>query len=149
MAQEAHDQAGLDAELAPGVDDRAMEALDHRRECDAAGRVALRIEEHLDMPDIVGVRAFEIGPGEVVEVLLGDQHRHAAIVEVEKILQVAKPVGLAQRLDRRIRQRMPLRRASANIISGSRLPSMWMCSSHLGSRLIRVSVSCIGFFSRA
>src|SRR5439155_15141561 len=40
---------------------------------------------------------------------------------------------------------MPLRRASANISSGSRLPSTWMCSSHLGSCAIKVSVSCIGF----
>ena len=30
-----------------------------------------------------------------------------------------------------------LRRASANISSGSRLPSMWMCSSHFGKRPIR------------
>src|SRR5262249_43549143 len=34
---------------------------------------------------------------------------------------------------------MLLRRASANIKSGSRLPSMWMCSSHFGSLPIRVS----------
>src|SRR5882757_3588381 len=34
---------------------------------------------------------------------------------------------------------MPLRRASANISSGSRLPSMWMCSSHFGRRSMRSS----------
>src|SRR5262245_34158288 len=38
---------------------------------------------------------------------------------------------------------MPLRRANANISSGSRLPSTWMCSSHLGSRVIKASVSCM------
>ena len=52
--------------------------------------VALRIEEHLDVADIVRVRALEIGPGEVVEILLGDQHRHALIIDVEKVLQVAE-----------------------------------------------------------
>src|SRR5262249_35837001 len=39
---------------------------------------------------------------------------------------------------------MPLRRASANISSGSRLPSTGMCSSLLGSWAIRGSVSCFG-----
>ena len=109
----------------PGVGDGAVKAVDHGRECDAARRVALRIEEHLDMPHIVGMRALEIGPGEIVEILLGDQHRHALIVDVEKILQVRELIGAAQRLDRRdTAGAMPLRRASANISSGSRLPSM-------------------------
>ena len=104
MAQKAHDQAGLHAELSPGVADGAVETVDHRRERNAAGRVPLRIEEHLDMPDIVGVRTFEIGPGKVVEILLRDQHGHALIVEVEKILQVSEPIGLTQSVHRRILQ---------------------------------------------
>src|SRR5262245_61313927 len=38
---------------------------------------------------------------------------------------------------------MPFLRASANISSGSRLPSMWMCSSHFGSRSISTWVVCM------
>src|ERR1700678_3763537 len=38
---------------------------------------------------------------------------------------------------------MPLRLASANISSGSRLPWIWMWSSHFGSRWIKLLVSCI------
>ena len=78
----------MHAELSPGVDDRAVKTSDHRREGNAAGRVSLRIEEHLDMPNVVGVRAFEIGPGEIVEILFRDQHGHALIIDVEKILKV-------------------------------------------------------------
>src|SRR5262245_1470985 len=48
--------------------------------------------------------AREIGEGKVVEILLGDQHRHALIVDVEEILQVAEPIRLPHRVDRRIRQ---------------------------------------------
>src|SRR5262249_39807069 len=33
-----------------------------------------------------------------------DQHRHALIVDVEEILQVAEPIRLPHRVDRRIRQ---------------------------------------------
>src|SRR4051812_47089730 len=104
MAQKAHDQAGLDAELSTGVDDGAVEAFNYSREGDTAGRVSLRIEEHLDMPDVVGVGAFEIGPGKVIEILFRDQHGHPLVVEVEKILQVSKLIGITQRVHRRIGQ---------------------------------------------
>ena len=50
--------------------------------------MALRVEKHFDVPHIVGVRALEIGPGEIVEILFRDQHGHALIIDVEKILQV-------------------------------------------------------------
>ena len=104
MAQEAHDQPGVDAELLRRVDRGAVETRDHGRERDAARRMPLRVEEHLDVADIIGVRALQVRPGQIVEILLRDQHRHALIVEVEKILQVAEPVGLAQGLDRWIGQ---------------------------------------------
>ena len=95
MPQKAHDQAGADAKLTSRIDDGAVQAADHRGKCDPARGVSLRVEEHLDMPDIVFARALQISPGEIVEVLLGDQHRHALIVDVEEILQVAKLVRLA------------------------------------------------------
>jgi len=54
----------------------------------AAGGVTLRIEEHLDVPDIVGTGALQIGPRQIVEILVGDQYRHALVIDVEKILQM-------------------------------------------------------------
>ena len=104
MAQEAHDQACRYAELAPGIGNGAAKTFDHGRERDAAGGVALRVEEHFDVADVVGVGALEIGEGKVVEILLRHQHRHAEVVDVEEILQVAEPIRLPHRVDRRIRQ---------------------------------------------
>ena len=104
MAQKAHDQAGLHAEGSLGIANGAVKTVDHRREWNATRRMSLRVEEHLDMPDIVGVRALEIGEGKVIKILLGDQHGHALIVEVQKILQVSEPIRVAQSLHRLIRQ---------------------------------------------
>jgi hypothetical protein len=66
--------------------------------------VTLRVEEHLNVVHVVGARALEIGEGEIVEILLDLEHRHALVVEVEKVLQVAELVGAPHRLDRFIRQ---------------------------------------------
>ena len=46
------------------------DALDDDGEGHAARHVALRVEEHLDVPRAVGVRAPQVGGGELVEVLL-------------------------------------------------------------------------------
>src|SRR5450755_284651 len=105
MAQKAHDQAGPDAQCFLGIHDRAMETIDHGGELDASGRVALRIEEHFDVHEIVRARPLQIAPGEIIEILFRDQHGHPLIIDVEKILQVRKLIGLAQRLDRRVGQR--------------------------------------------
>ena len=64
--------------------------------------MTLRIEEHLDMADIIGLAALEIGVGQVVEIRLGLQHRHALIIDIEEILQIGEIVGgldLLQRLE--------------------------------------------------
>src|SRR5262249_41734748 len=100
MAQEAHDQPGLDVQLALRIGDRPRQPADDDGKGDTARRVALRIEEHLDVADILLASAREIGPGQVVEILLGPQHGHALIVEIEKILQPGEAVGLPQGLDR-------------------------------------------------
>ena len=78
---------------------RAGQARDHRLERDAARRVALRIEEELDIADILAGGLAEIVHRQVVEIRLGQQHRHALVVEVEEILQVGEGIGAAQRLD--------------------------------------------------
>jgi hypothetical protein len=66
--------------------------------------VALRVEEHFDVADVVGARALEIGPGKVVEILFRNQHGHALVVDVEKVLQITKAVRLPHGFDRGIRQ---------------------------------------------
>ena len=105
MAQEAHDEMRAQAELRHPVFDRLRQSVDDGGEGDAARGVALRIEEHLDIAHILRPRPGQVRPGEIVEILLGPQHRHALIVEVEEILQVGEAVGLAQRFDRVVGQR--------------------------------------------
>jgi hypothetical protein len=99
MTQKAHDQARLHAQLFSGVGNGAAEAFDHRCERDAAAGVSLRVEEHLDMPDVVGARAFEIGPGQVVEIQLVDNDGHALIIQVHQIPQLAEPRRLPRRVN--------------------------------------------------
>jgi hypothetical protein len=62
VAQKAHDETRFDAERSAGVGDGATQTFDDGRERDAARCVALRVEEHLDVAHVVGVRALEIGP---------------------------------------------------------------------------------------
>ena len=90
----------LYAELLLGIGDGAGKPADHRIKRHPARRVALRIEEHLDVPDIVGMGALQVGESQIVEIPLGEQHRHALIIDVEKVLKVAKLIGLPHRLDR-------------------------------------------------
>src|SRR3546814_6511486 len=93
VAEETEDQPGGQAVAVAGLVECAGDPGDHRVEGDAARRVALRIEEYLDMADIVGAGAGEIGGGEVVKVLLCDEDAHALIIDVEEILEVREGVG--------------------------------------------------------
>src|SRR3546814_3611369 len=61
VAEETEDQPGGQAVAVAGLVECAGDPGDHRVEGDAARRVALRIEEYLDMADIVGAGAGEIG----------------------------------------------------------------------------------------
>jgi hypothetical protein len=78
--------------------ERATDPADDRSHGHAALGVALRIEEDLGMDHVVGLGAFQIGPGEVVEILLLQEHGHAPVIEVEEILEIAEAVGSARRL---------------------------------------------------
>ena len=95
VPQEAQDQRRAHAELVLGVRERAVDARDRRLEGHAAVGVGLRIEEDLGVPDAVGVRPLEIGPGQVVEVALDEEHLRALVVDVEKVLQPGELVGPA------------------------------------------------------
>ena len=67
MTQETHDQLVGDAILVLRGIKRRENALDRRVEGQAAFGMALRVEEHLDMADIVGLAALQIGVGQIVK----------------------------------------------------------------------------------
>ena len=93
MPKEAEDQVAGDAEFRLAAFQRREDAVGDDAERHAARRMRLRIEEHLDMAHIVGRRALQVGPGEVVEIFLGAQNLHALVIEVEELLQVREIVG--------------------------------------------------------
>ena len=49
--------------------------------------MALWIEEDLNMGDVLRGCLFQVGEGEIEEILPFAQNRHAQIIQVEKILQ--------------------------------------------------------------
>ena len=100
VTQEAHDEAIGDAIFIFCRIKGFQDALDRDLEGNAALCMALRIEEHLDMADIVGGDTLEISVRQVMEVRLGLQDGHALIVDVEKVLQVGELIGGADFLQR-------------------------------------------------
>ena len=67
--------------------------------------MGLRIENDLRMHHVVGLSPLQIGPGHVVEVLLGQEHAGAGVVDVQKALQVSEGIGAAQVVHAGIGQR--------------------------------------------
>ena len=104
VAQEAHDQATADAEVALPRRQRRADAVDHGGHCQATRGMGLRIEEYFGMHHAIGAGTLKIREGEIEEILLLAQHRGAGVIDVEKRLQVVKPIGAAHRFDRRIGQ---------------------------------------------
>jgi len=96
VPQKAHDEAPADAKLPLTLLQCPLYAAEHRLEGNAAGTVGLGVEEDLHMHHLVGGAAFQIGPGEVEEILLGDQHAGPQVVEIEKGLQAVKLIGGSQ-----------------------------------------------------
>lgn len=99
MAQEAQDQLARQPALFR-IRERALDAGDDGLDRHAARGMRLRIEEQLGMDDVVRERAFAVRGGHVVEVLLGQQHARARVVDVEERLQIGERVRGAQRVDR-------------------------------------------------
>ena len=87
-----------------GIVDGAMQAVDHRVEGDAARVWPCGSKNISTCRTLSARRALQIGERQIVEILLGEQHRHALVIDVEKILQVAKLVGCAHRFDRVVGQ---------------------------------------------
>ena len=96
VAQEAHDQAGADAVASPGAVQGAGQTVDDGADRDAARGVRLRVEEDLGVPYALLLGAREVGVGEVGEVVLGAQHGHQRVVEVQERLEIGEGVGAAQ-----------------------------------------------------
>lgn len=74
------------------------DSVDHSADRDAPRRVRLRIEEQLDVADVVPRGSIKVGDGEVPEVLAVAQDFARRVVEIQKVLQIAEIVGS---LDRR------------------------------------------------
>ena len=68
------------AEFGLRVQAGPVQAADDGVEADPPAGVSLGIEEHLGVHDVLGAGRAEVGHGQVVEVLLAAQHRHALVV---------------------------------------------------------------------
>jgi hypothetical protein len=114
VPQKAHDQLGCDPELPLRAVEGIRQSGHHRVEGNAAPGMPLGIEEHLDMPHILGRHPGEVGEGEIEEILPGPQHRHAGVIEIEKVLERVEPIGRPDRVDVGIRQRHAVARGEVH-----------------------------------
>ena len=69
-----------------------MDAGDHRFEGHASVGVRLRVEEDLGMTHPLGGGPRQVGPGQVVEILLFHEHPAARVIDVEERLKIAEHV---------------------------------------------------------
>ena len=125
MPQEAHDQPGGDAEVPPALVERIGQPGQHRIERDAAFGMALRIEEDLGMGYILRCDLFQIGEGEIEEILAASAEptcRYNRGRENPEVTRSDTPAGWLRHWRRA--SATPLRCASAIIISGSSVPSI-------------------------
>ena len=104
VAQETQDQVGGQV----SVGERGGQPREHRPDRHPVAGVRLRVEEDLRPPHPGRGGPGQVGAGQVVEVLLGAQHQHARVVQIEKRLQAAEAVPGPQLADVRSRQRHPV-----------------------------------------
>ena len=104
VPQEAHDELDAQAELGLRVQPGPVQAADDGVEADPAAGVGLGIEEDLGVDDVLRAGGAEVGHGQVVEVLLAAQHRHALVVRGQERGQVPEGVPGAQLRGRGVRQ---------------------------------------------
>src|SRR5438105_13031489 len=101
MTQEAENQLRADRRILESGPD----AVDHRREFEAAIGMRLRIEKNLSVTDVVHRGALEIRSRHFVEVALFEKHARAFVIDVEKRLQIGEVVRAAKLIDRAITKR--------------------------------------------
>lgn len=100
VAKETEDQVGADPPLVGARSQRLRNTIDDGCEGNAAARVGLRIEEDLDVADVLVMGPFQVGHRQIEEIDPVQEHGCTLVVEVEEILQVGKIVSRAGRLDR-------------------------------------------------
>ncbi len=105
MPQEAHDEPRRDPEIAPPLVERVGQSGEHRVERHASVGMRLRIEEYLDMRDVLGRDFLQISESQIKKILPRSQHGHPGVIEVKKFLQRIEAVSIPDRLDAGIRQR--------------------------------------------
>src|SRR6202022_4887132 len=108
VPQKAKNQPARDLQPIAAILEGAMDARDPRLEPHPPIGMGLRVEENLGMPHALAGGAFEIGPGELVEILLLEQYPAAGVIDVEEGLQVTEDIGASEFLDRGIRQADPV-----------------------------------------
>ena len=104
MAQKTQDQAGTDTQSGLGIGQGTADAVNHGGKRYPAPGVGLRVEKDLGMTHVLGKRPLQIGPGQVVEVLHFNKCVGAGIINIEKILEVGKPVSRLHFFNRGIGQ---------------------------------------------
>ena len=96
MTQEAENQLRADRRILESGPD----AVDHRREFEAAIGMRLRIEKNLRVTDVVRGGALEICSGHLLEIALLQKHARTFVVDIEKRLQIGEVVRAANLVDR-------------------------------------------------
>ena len=99
MTQKAEDQSTADAKLLLPTRQGRVDTVDDGRKRDAPGSMGLGVKEDLGMHHIILLATHEVGPGQIVKILLGAKHGCTLIVEIKKRLQVIKLIGFFYRLD--------------------------------------------------
>ncbi len=99
VAQEAEDQSAADAQLLATILEGTVDAIEHDLERNATVGVGLWVEEGLGVDDVLRLAALQVGPGQVIEVLLGAQYVGALVIQVEEFLQVVEGICCTQSLD--------------------------------------------------
>ena len=82
-----------------------MQSVDDAGHADAARGVGLRVKKQLGVQHVVSRSAQQIGPRQVVKILLAQEHAGTGVINIQKTLQVAEGIRTAQRVNVGVRQR--------------------------------------------
>jgi len=102
MSEKTHNQSGSHSPFFLDIYKRLVDSRYDSLEGNSTIGMCLRIKEYFRMDDIVFMSFFEILPGEIVKIFLGDQHTSSLIIDIQKILQITKIIRLLEGSDRRI-----------------------------------------------
>ena len=104
MAQKTQDQLRRNPEIGSGPVKCVDYPAQNRIKRNPAPGMRLRIKENFDMAHILRIHLFKIREGQIEKVLPRNQNRHALVIKIEKILQRAEIIRLADRVDGAITQ---------------------------------------------